>query len=264
MKQRIIAGNWKMNTRRSEAMLLIESIRHGVDARHIPSSIDVVICPPFLWLVNAIESCIGYPAIHHSSQSTVRCGAQDCHHEASGAFTGDVSAQMLADIGCADVIVGHSERRLYHGETNALIARKIHAAIAAGLRPIVCVGESAHDREHGATRAVITQQLDELVTGAGSAAMNSCVIAYEPLWAIGTGVAASPEQAQDVHALIRETLTAIGAATTPLLYGGSVTAQNAPSLFACRDIDGALIGGASLSAESFLTIIDAAVTAWAE
>lgn len=264
MKQRIIAGNWKMNTRRSEALLLIESIRHGVEVREIPSCIDVVVCPPFLWIADAIETLTDNRDSHQLLISTVRCGAQDCHHELSGAYTGDVSAQMLADIGCTDVIVGHSERRQHHGETNALIARKILAAQTAGLRPIVCVGESARDREQGATRSVVTQQLEELVAGAGAAAMNSCIVAYEPLWAIGTGVAATPEQAQEVHAFIREQLTAVGAAATPLLYGGSVTVQSASSLFACPDIDGALIGGASLSADSFLTIIDTAVSAWAE
>ena len=263
MKKRIIAGNWKMNTRRSEALLLLASICHGVDAREIPSSIDVVIFPPFLWIENAIAASTEHRASNRSLEFAVRCGAQDCHHELSGAFTGDVSAQMLADIGCSDVIVGHSERRQYHGETNALIARKIVAALTVGLRPIVCVGESAHDRELGATRTVIAQQLEEITAVIGAQAMSSCIVAYEPRWAIGSGVAASPKQAQEVHAFIREQLTSAGVSAATLLYGGSVTPHNAPALFACPDIDGALIGGASLSADSFISIIDAAVTAWA-
>ncbi len=264
MKQHVVAGNWKMNTSRTEAVDLVDAIRGGVSARSLPSSLDVVICPPFVWLeqtVGTLNSDRGTPM---PGRSPIACGAQDCHHEINGAFTGDVSAAMIADIGCSYVIVGHSERRQYHGETNAVVARKIAAAVNAGLRAIVCVGETAQERAEGSTVAVVTRQIDEIIDGAGAEAIRASVVAYEPLWAIGTGVAASPEQAQEVHAVIRARLSAHGTPATPILYGGSVNASNAVEYFACHDIDGALVGGASLSAGTFLSVIDAACTAWAD
>lgn len=263
MKQHVVAGNWKMNTSRSEAEELVDAIRNGVSADLLSSSLDVVIFPPFVWL----EQTIGSLNTNHGpmpGKSPIICGAQDCHHEIRGAFTGDVSAAMIADTGCSYVIVGHSERRQYHGETNAVVARKIAAAVSAGLRPIVCVGESAEERAAGCTAAVVTRQIDEIIDGVGAEAIRASVVAYEPLWAIGTGIAASPEQAQEAHAVIRARLSAHGAPATPILYGGSVNALNASAYFACQDIDGALVGGASLSADTFLSIIDAASAAWAD
>jgi triosephosphate isomerase len=171
---------------------------------------------------------------------------------------------MLFDAGCRDVIVGHSERRQFHGETNDLIARKVTAALAAGLRPIICIGESSDERARGCTADVITTHIDELATCAGAAALDASVIAYEPLWAIGTGVAASTTQAQEVHALIKSRLTTHGSPNTPILYGGSVNASNAADYFGCPEIDGALVGGASLRCAEFLAIIDAACAAWSE
>lgn len=265
MKQRIIAGNWKMNTLMHDAANLVDEIQHVVDSRSIPANVDIVLCPPFVWINDVVVRLTGNRGLHGSKEpSVIRCGAQDCHHEISGAFTGDVSARMLFDIGCRDVIVGHSERRQFHGETNELIGRKITAAIAAGLRPIVCIGESSEERSSGRTAEVISLQIDELVTHAGVAALDASVIAYEPLWAIGTGVAATTEQAQEVHAHIRSRLTQQGSPNTPIIYGGSVTAANAAAYFACPEIDGALVGGASLTSAAFLAIVDAACSAWNE
>jgi triosephosphate isomerase len=262
MKQRVVAGNWKMNTLMHEAWRLVEEIQQDVDARSIPSNIDIVVCPPFPWISDTVVRLSGNRGA--AEPSVIRCGAQDCHHEASGAFTGDVSASMLVDIGCRDVIVGHSERRQYHGETNELIARKITAALRAGLRPIVCIGESLDERALGRTAEVVSTQIDQLVAHAGADALSASVVAYEPLWAIGTGVAATTDQAQEVHALIRSRLSTHGAPDTPILYGGSVNATNAADYFACPEIDGALVGGASLSSTTFLAIISAACAAWAE
>jgi triosephosphate isomerase len=265
MKQRIVAGNWKMNTLMHEASRLVEEIQQDVDARVIPSHIDIVVCPPFPWISDTVVRLTGNHTVYGSREpSVIRCGAQDCHHEVSGAFTGDVSAPMLVDIGCRDVIVGHSERRQFHGETNELIARKIIAALRAGLRPIVCIGEASDERALGRTTEVVSAQIDELVAHASAEALNASVVAYEPLWAIGTGIAATTDQAQEVHALIRSRLTAHGAPDTPILYGGSVNATNAADYFACPEIDGALVGGAALSSTTFLAIINAACTAWSE
>lgn len=260
MKQRIVAGNWKMHTRRGEASDLVAGILHHVGQLTLPDSLDVVVCPPFVWIEQTVAALHGA----RSMCPSVHCGAQDCHEEISGAYTGDVSAQMIADIGCDYVIVGHSERRQYYGESNSRVARKLRAALAAGLRPIVCVGESADERTSGRTVDVVTQQINELVDGAGADALNASVIAYEPLWAIGTGVAASPEQAQEVHHTIRVRLTELSAPSTPILYGGSVNALNASAYFQCADIDGALVGGASLNADVFVSIVSAAVAAWNE
>lgn len=264
MKQRIVAGNWKMHTNRSEALELVMGILDGVGSRTLPKSLDIVVCPPFVWIEHIISSLNGGTAPQRTSSSPIVCGAQDCHHELKGAYTGDISAPMIADLGCRYVIVGHSERRQHHGETNERIAQKVVAAREAGLRPIVCVGETAQERAEGRTADVVGQQIDAILAGAGSAVMNESVVAYEPLWAIGTGVAASPEQAQEVHAMIRARLNQHGAPATALLYGGSVNASNAASFFACPDVDGALVGGASLAADTFLSIINAACAAWSE
>lgn len=264
MKQHIVAGNWKMHTNRSEASDLATGIRNGVAARRLPASMDIVVCPPFVWIEHVISSLNGGAGAPDARASRIACGAQDCHHESKGAYTGDISAPMIAELGCSYVIVGHSERRQYHGETNEHIAQKVLAALGAGLRPIVCVGETAEERTAGRTADVVGRQIDQITAGAGATAIGASVIAYEPLWAIGTGVAASPEQAQEVHAMIRSRLLQLGASTTPILYGGSVNASNAATFFACPDIDGALVGGASLSADSFMSIIDAACAAWPE
>ncbi len=258
MKQRIVAGNWKMHTRRAEALELVAGILQRVGTHPLPDNVDIVVCPPFPWIEQTVAALHGARSVCPS----VHCGAQDCHEQMSGAYTGDVSAQMIADLGCDYVIVGHSERRQYHGDTNARVARKLSAALAVGVRPIACVGESADERTSGRTVDVVTQQINELVEGAGADALNASVIAYEPLWAIGTGVAASPEQAQEVHHTIRARLAVLGAPSTPILYGGSVNASNASAYFQCADIDGALVGGASLNAEAFVAIINAAAAAW--
>jgi len=192
--------------------------------------------------------------------SVITVGAQDCSAMQSGAYTGDVAAAMLADIGCRWVILGHSERRQYHGESDALVAAKLTAALAAGLQPIVCVGETREQRDAGTAEAVVSAQLAGALKGQSD--LHTLVVAYEPVWAIGTGLTASPEQAQDMHAFIRGCLGAIAgvdAALTRIVYGGSVKANNASQLFAQPDIDGALVGGAALIAEDFLAIIHAAV-----
>ncbi len=254
MKRMMVAGNWKMFSTVNSATQLIEGIVGGlpspVTERNGDSQTDVVICPPYTVLGTAA---------HLLANSPIALGGQNCHHEQEGAFTGEVSAQMLTDIGCSYVILGHSERRRDYHESNSLIALKALAAVTAGLTPIVCVGESLEQRERGETADVVGTQLTEFVHGAGSGCLAASIIAYEPVWAIGTGKAATPEQAQEVHADIRRRCEEQYGLSPMILYGGSVNANNAQSLFQQVDIDGALVGGASLSVESFLAIIKAAV-----
>jgi triosephosphate isomerase len=249
MRRPIVAGNWKMHGSRSETARLIEDLLVGC-----PESPEAacVICPPFVYL---------YEAWRLLRDSAFSLGAQDVCADTHGAFTGEISAAMLKDVGCEYVIVGHSERRLLYRENDQLVARKFATAHARGLVPILCVGEQLADREAARTREVIARQLDAVLELSGAGALAEGVIAYEPVWAIGTGRNATPDQAQEVHAFIR---TRIGerdakiAAATRILYGGSVKAGNAAELFAMPDVDGGLIGGASLKADEFLAILGAA------
>ena len=249
MRRKLVAGNWKLHGSRAGTSELIEAVlgelRDGGEA-------ECVVCPPFVYLVDAARILRG---------TSVRLGSQDVCAEAQGAFTGEVSAAMLRDVGCHYAIVGHSERRALYGESDALVARKFAAAQAQQLVPILCVGETLAEREANQTHAVVGRQLDAVVELCGAAAFERAVVAYEPVWAIGTGRTASPEQAQDVHAFIRGQIAARDATiagSLPILYGGSVKPGNAASLFAQADIDGGLIGGASLVAADFLAIARAA------
>jgi len=251
MRQTLVAGNWKMNGTRSSATDLIGAVKQGMAA---VKSARVAVCPPFVYLSEAARLI---------KDTAIALGGQDiCPEVGEGAFTGEVSGAMLRDVGCTCVIVGHSERRTLYGETDAVVAKKFYAALAAGLTPILCVGEQLRERESGATEAVIARQLDAVLAQEGGvAALTKAVIAYEPVWAIGTGKTATPEQAQQVHAFIRGRIAyhdKMVAARVQILYGGSVKAGNAAELFAMPDIDGGLIGGASLDAEQFLAICRAA------
>jgi len=251
MRLPVVAGNWKMHGSRAETARLIEELL----AQCPPAPVAVcVVCPPFVYLHEAAR-------LLRDSQFSL--GAQDVCAEAQGAFTGEVSAAMLKDVGCEYVIVGHSERRLLYRESDQLIARKFAAAQGRGLVPILCVGEQLAEREAGRTREVVARQLDAVLELSGAGALEQGVIAYEPVWAIGTGRNATPEQAQEVHAFIRARIgsrDARIAAATRILYGGSVKAGNAAELFAMPDVDGGLIGGASLKADEFLAILAAART----
>ncbi len=240
----MVAGNWKLNGSSQGAKALVDGILAGLDDT-IPA--QIVICPPFVYLQQSREML---------QSSDVGLGAQNVCAEDKGAFTGEVSAPMLHDVGCHYVIVGHSERRSLYYETDELVGRKFESAVNAGLVPILCVGESLTEREKGITETVVGRQLKAVIDQVGAIQVSQAVIAYEPVWAIGTGLTASPEQAQAVHAYIRKELHMAGGAAdeTRLLYGGSVKPENAADLFAMPDIDGGLIGGASLDAESFLAI----------
>ncbi|HEX9953344.1 MAG TPA: triose-phosphate isomerase [Rubricoccaceae bacterium] len=242
----LVLGNWKMNTGLAEAVRLASDVVHATAGGRA----DVGVCPPAVWLDAVAERLRG---------SHVALGAQNVYPEASGAFTGEVSPAMLADVGCRYVLVGHSERRAILGESSAFVAHKTAACLAAGLVPVLCVGETLDERDGGRAEAVVADQL--LASLDGVAAPGALVVAYEPVWAIGTGRTASPEQAQAMHAALRTTLAErFGAAgrAVPLLYGGSVNAGNAATLFAQPDVDGALVGGASLDATAFAAIVAAA------
>jgi triosephosphate isomerase (TIM) len=254
MRQGLVVGNWKMHGSRASVEALLGSLL-GADAAQgaeVPRA-ETAVCPTYVHLAQALDLCAG---------SSIAVGAQDCSHTQSGAYTGEVAAEMLVELGCRWVILGHSERRQYHAESDDLVAAKLAAAVAAGLQPIVCVGETREQREAGEAQAVVAAQLQGAL--AGQNGLAALVVAYEPVWAIGTGLTATPEQAQDMHAFIRDCLADINAvdeAATRLLYGGSVKAANAAQLFAQPDIDGALVGGAALVAEEFQAIIDAAAVA---
>ena len=243
--RRLVVGNWKMHGHHAANETLLEALRTAG-----PLPCDVAVCPPHPYLAQAAERL---------ARSAICWGAQDCSAQEQGAYTGEVSAAMLADFDCRYVIVGHSERRSLHHESDQLVADKAQAALAKGITPIVCVGETLAQREAGETEAVVKRQLSAVIHALGHCA-GEMVVAYEPVWAIGTGRTATPEQAQAVHALLRAQLHA----ATPradrmrLLYGGSVKPDNAASLFAQPDIDGGLIGGASLKAADFLAICRAA------
>jgi len=249
MRLAVVAGNWKMHGSRAETARLIEELL--AQCPPTPAA-ACVICPPFVYL---------HEAARLLRDSQFGLGAQDVCAETHGAFTGEVSAAMLRDVGCEYVIVGHSERRLLYRESDQLIARKFAAAHGKGLVPILCVGEQLAEREAGRTREVVARQLDAVLELCGAGALEQGLIAYEPVWAIGTGRNATPEQAEEVHAFIRARIgsrDARIAAATRILYGGSVKAGNAAELFAMPDVDGGLIGGASLKADEFLAILAAA------
>ncbi|MDO9358887.1 MAG: triose-phosphate isomerase [Polaromonas sp.] len=249
--KKLIAGNWKMNGALAANEALLREIAAGLPAQ--PSCAVAVCVPaPYLAQVQALM-----PAV--AALSGVDLGAQDVSPHASGAFTGEVSASMLKDFGCRFAIVGHSERRQYHGESDALVADKAKAALAAGITPIVCVGETLAEREAGQTEQVVKRQLAAVIHTNGHC-ISEIVVAYEPVWAIGTGKTATPEEAQAVHAVLRTQLKAATdqSARVKILYGGSMNAANAAALLGQPDIDGGLIGGASLKAPDFLKIIAAA------
>lgn len=248
MRRSLVAANWKMNGQKAEVEILLDEFLR------LPSqfSCDVVICPPSLYLGQVQEKLAG---------SGIYLGAQNIHAADKGAYTGEISAPMLRDFDCRFVLVGHSERRELFAEGDQLVAEKFASAQASGLIPILCIGESQVQREAGETDARILQQLDAVIASNGIAAFTDAVVAYEPVWAIGSGLTATPEQAQAVHRLIRNRLSDLSqdvAESIRILYGGSVKAANAAALFAQQDIDGALVGGASLQAEEFMAICLAA------
>ncbi|HEX5124098.1 MAG TPA: triose-phosphate isomerase [Rhodanobacteraceae bacterium] len=247
MRRPLVAGNWKMHGTRASAEALVASV-----VAKLPKAADAAVLPPFPYVAELIAK---------HGRSGLAFGAQDSSEHAQGAYTGEVAAAMLKDIGCTYVLAGHSERRQYHAESDDLVARKFVAAQGAGLVPILCVGETLAERDGGETEAVIARQLEAVVARAGIGAFANAVVAYEPVWAIGTGRTATPEQAQAVHKFIRDKLAALDgtiAGSLRLLYGGSVKPSNAAELFGQPDVDGGLIGGASLVAGDFLAICDAA------
>ncbi|HEX4130721.1 MAG TPA: triose-phosphate isomerase [Pirellulales bacterium] len=251
MRRPFIAGNWKMNLNRAEAVSLAEAIASNADKF---TGVDVAVCPPSVYL-DAVGSVVrGTP---------VGLGAQNMYHEGPGAFTGEIAASMLVDLGCRYVILGHSERRQLMGETDKQVNQKLRAALAAGLLPIVCVGELLSQREAGQTQAVVSGQFEGSLAGLSADEMRQVVLAYEPVWAIGTGKVATKEQAQEVHADLRKLIAsrynADVAQAVRIQYGGSVKPGNAAELLSQPDVDGALVGGASLKAADFLGIIAGAL-----
>ena len=247
MRTPLVIGNWKMNGLLAEARPLAAAIRDGLKR---PGRVEVVLCPPFTALAAVAEIVAGSP---------IALGAQNCHHEAAGAHTGEISPPMLLELGCRFVLCGHSERRHELGETDEQINRKVAAALRHGLTPVLCMGETAEERRQGLTFTTVEGQLRAGLAGLEAAAMARCVLAYEPVWAIGTGVNASPAQAAEVHGYLRGLVSEVGskeiAQGLRILYGGSVKADNADALLAEQEIDGALVGGASLSAPGFIAIV---------
>jgi triosephosphate isomerase len=245
MRVVLMVGNWKMHKTAAEAAALVEGLKPYVAAGR---DLEVVVCPPFTALAAAARAL---------AESPIGLGAQNLHWEKEGAFTGEVSAPMLAELGCGYVIVGHSERRQHFGETDEMVQRKARAAVAAGLRPIVCVGESLREREAGTAFDVLEAQVKGSLRGLSGD--SGIVVAYEPVWAIGTGRTATPAQAQEAHAFIRKLVESLwspaAAAATRILYGGSVKPDNVRDLMAQPDVDGALVGGASLDPNSFGKIV---------
>lgn len=249
MRKKIVAGNWKLNGSMAFADALLNTLKPALNP-----AVQTLILPPLPFLDRLIRD--------YSAAGFV-FGAQDVGLHVQGAFTGEIAAEMLADIGCRYVLVGHSERRQYHEESNELVAQKFIAAKRAGLIPVLCVGESLHQRETGHTEWVIEKQMKPVFELAGAQAFANAIIAYEPVWAIGTGKTASNEQAQEVHAFIRGEVAVFDAkiaSSLPILYGGSVKASNAAELFAQPDVDGGLVGGASLIAQEFSAIVAAAAS----
>ncbi|MDO8348418.1 MAG: triose-phosphate isomerase [Rugosibacter sp.] len=248
MRGKLVVGNWKMHGNLATNMVLLQAVRDGA----VGLRSGAALCVPYPYLAQARSVLEG---------SSVAWGAQDVSEHDSGAWTGEVSGAMLADFGCRYVIVGHSERRSFFGDSDAVTAAKFLAARRAGLTPILCVGETLEEREAGITGDIVTRQIDAVLSASGMAAFADAVVAYEPVWAIGTGRTASPAQAQEVHAMIRTRFSdesAVIGSQLRILYGGSVKAGNAAEIFAQPDIDGGLIGGASLVAADFLAICAAA------
>jgi len=249
-RKKLIAGNWKMNKTSADALALVAEIAATAGRQ---TDVEVVVCPPFTSIETVAKGIEG---------STLKLGAQNMHHEAGGAFTGEISAPMLRALFATHVILGHSERRAYCGETDALVNKKVLAALKHQLKPILCVGETLAERESGSTLKVVQTQTEAALEGVSKELAPSVVIAYEPVWAIGTGKVATTEQAQEVHAFIRGLLTKLFtepvAQKVRILYGGSMKPSNAPELLAQKDIDGGLIGGASLEARSFVELVNAA------
>jgi triosephosphate isomerase len=247
MRTPLVVANWKMNGTLAEARALTAGVRDGLKR---PRGVDVVLCPPFTALGVVAELLAGSP---------MALGAQNCHWETAGAFTGEISPAMLVELGCTYVIVGHSERRRDLGETDEQINRKVRAVLALGMTPVLCVGETAEERGQGLTFTTVEGQLRAGLAGLDHRAIGSGVLAYEPVWAIGTGVNATPAQAAEVHGYLRGLLTELAtkevAQSVRILYGGSVKPDNAGALTAEPDIDGALVGGASLSAQGFVAIV---------
>ena len=249
MRQPLIAGNWKMNGSRSNNKALLDGLKAGVGE---VKSAEVAVCVPYVYLADVEQQLSGTP---------IAWGAQNLSTEEKGAFTGEIAASMLLDFNCKYVIVGHSERRTLYGENDDIVTRKFAVAHNAGLTPILCVGETLEEREQGVTEDVIARQIKAVMNTVGAKVLGEGVIAYEPIWAIGTGMTATPQQAQDVHAFIRRLIAEQDAAVAEQIriqYGGSMNAGNAAELLAMEDIDGGLIGGASLKTEDFLTICRAA------
>ena len=242
-----IAGNWKMNTSAASAISLAKDVASALGGY---SQIDLAVCPPYVYLAQVAGALKG---------SNVALGAQNCFHEDNGAFTGEVSTAMLKDVGCTYVILGHSERRHVIGETDQIINRKVLKALADGIKPIFCVGELLEERESGKTNDVVARQVKLGLAGVSKEAALNVTVAYEPVWAIGTGKVATPQQAQDVHAMIRGLLAELFgqpvAQSIRIQYGGSVKPSNAKELLSCPDIDGALVGGAALKASDFAGIV---------
>lgn len=249
MRRKLVAGNWKMNGSLDSIKSLIAGLKNGIGSIQ---SADVAVCPPVIYLPKVTALVDG---------TSITVGAQNICDQDGGAYTGEISGAMLNEYGCKYAIVGHSERRALYGETDELVAARYAAARRAGIIPILCVGELLEERENGTTEAVIGRQLDAVLALEGIGSFADAVIAYEPVWAIGTGKTASPQQAQDVHAFIRAKLARLDAGIAEkvvIQYGGSVKGSNAKELFGMPDIDGGLIGGAALDAEDFLKICEAA------
>ncbi|AII52451.1 triose-phosphate isomerase [Hymenobacter sp. APR13] len=251
MRKNLVAGNWKMNMTLQDGLALVSEITNMVQDEVTGSAVEVVICPPFPFLASIGKQLPAGSQFH--------LGAQNCHQKESGAFTGEVSAKMLQSVGAEYVILGHSERRQYFREDDELLSQKLKAALAAGLKPIFCVGESLETREADETFDYISKQLKDGLFHLSNEEFDQVVIAYEPIWAIGTGKTATSAQAQEVHAFIREQIAraydAEAALNTTILYGGSANAQNARELFSQPDVDGGLIGGAALKSRDFTEII---------
>jgi triosephosphate isomerase len=251
MRKKIVAGNWKMNKTLEEAKILTAELM-GMVADEVKSNTEVIICTPFPYLIS-VKNQLG--------NSNIKVGAQNCSEHDSGAYTGEVSAAMIKSIDVPYVIVGHSERRQYFGETNKMLALKVDKALANSLTPIFCCGEPLEIREKGEHETLVKQQVEESLFHLSTDVLQKVVIAYEPVWAIGTGKTATSQQAQDMHLVIRKHLASkygqLVADSISILYGGSVKADNAKELFACADVDGGLVGGASLKSREFVEIVKA-------
>lgn len=247
-RQKIVAGNWKMNNTLSEALVLID----GILKENVSKEVTKIVIPPFPYLVSIFDKI--------KDIESFSMGAQNCHTASKGAFTGEVSASILASVGCDFVLIGHSERRLYFNEMDADFILKIKEALINNLKPILCIGEVLAERKANKHFEVVSTQLSNVLKSFNSVEFSKFIIAYEPVWAIGTGETATAEQAQEMHAYIRTVISSIYSKTiadeTSILYGGSCNAQNAQELFACKDVDGGLIGGASLKADDFCKIIN--------